>query len=318
VHAAKLSHEDYPPAASPLLFLLFADDEAHPVAVAKVARGPEGDALVEREARALDSARRMLPPELAESIPRPLRVGAINGRASLLATGLPGEVELHHTWGARAARRRSHCIAVALDWIRRAVDATRSGMIRAGEWLAPSPGAAIASLERLGCRPDVLPHLDACFTEGWNMEWPCGLVHGDYFPGNLLFARPGARRQSWRDVSVVDWMLAEPRAPLVCDPVTYELSFSVQALRWGRQVDAAEIRAVHDLPAFEWCRRAWRERGMDLGLGGWARVATLVHAALRDGDPTSGRTAIGASWLRLLELEIAAFGGRSPERDDGR
>jgi len=306
-HIAKLSHEQYPPEVSPLVFLLFPDRAARPAAVAKVARVAAGDAAIETEARALENVRRSLPSPLRDQVPRPFGGGTLNGRAYLLETALAGEVELHHTWGARGARRSRSRIRAALEWIGQAQAATASSSVRASDWLAPSPDEILRGLERLGCGGEALARFSRLVPELATTQWPGALVHGDFFPGNVLFGRASSSAAGWRDIAVVDWMLAESCAPSFVDVVTYELSFSTQAVHSGRRPTADEIRAVHDLEPFAAARAGWRQRGVDIGLGSLARFATMAHAALRDGDPAAGRGRIGSTWARLLEFELEMF-----------
>jgi hypothetical protein len=300
LHVVKLSQGDYPPPAAPLLFLLFADGATRPAAVAKAARMPAGDGFIEDEIDALELVQSLLPAELSRDVPRLVRHGSVNERRYLLMTALPGEVELHNTWGAAAAQRRGRRIAAALQWIRHAGAAARGGTRPGGEWFGMPVDAALASLVRLGLDRTRLRRHETRLATLWTATWPCGLSHGDYFPGNVLFGR-GDR------LGVVDWLQAEKCAPRFCDPLTYELSFHAACLHAGRSLVRDEVEAVHELPAFAAERRHWGELGTDLGLAGAPRLATLLHAALRDGAPESSRGPIGVTWARLLEWHLENF-----------
>jgi hypothetical protein len=99
-------------------------------------------------------------------------------------------------------------------------------------------------------------------------------------------------------------MLAEFDSPGFFDPLLYELSFSAQALRQGLSTGIERIRAINALAPFADTRKRWAERGIDIGIGSAARVATLVHAALRDGSVDAGRRSIARCWTALLEMEL--------------
>jgi len=304
LHIAKFSLQDYPSPTSALLFLAFADRGSEPVAVAKVARIPEGDATVLQEARMIEQVRNRLPDEFLDSLPRAVRVGRLNDRAALLMNALDGKVEMHHTWGAKMMRQSKPHIDAALEWIDRVAIATSQGTCRAGEWLGGTPHEAVQALSDLGCSSTALDLMEPRLEDLWMTSWPSGLAHGDYFPGNILFGRGAAGRTGSRAVSVVDWMLAELEAPAFFDPLFYELSFLAQELYTGGSVDSEAVRAVHEMPPFSDLRHRWMERGIDIGIRSPARLATLVHATLRDARIDQARAAIARCWMKLLEIEV--------------
>lgn len=299
LHFLKLSFEDYPPPGTSLVILAFADDANRPVAAVKAARDPEGDAGIRAEAERLEMVQRLLPAELARVAPRLLRQGQVNGREFFLSTALGGEQELHHTWGARRARGCEARLESALRW---ALDATRGAPaepIGLGEWLGiATPERA---LEALGCtdveRRALMPHLQ----RAWEIAWPAGFVHGDFFPGNLLFQRGGIS-------GVVDWSFAVARAPVFVDVLTYELSFSVHAL--GASL-ALEREAVHALRPFERARQELAGQGAETGLGSPARLAVLLACALRGVGPWVAHASTSKLFGRLLRLEYAGASVRA-------
>ena len=304
LHIAKFSLQDYPSPSAAMLFMAFADHGSELVAVAKVARIPEGDATVLHEAQMLEQVRTRLPAEFLDLLPRPVRVGRLNERAALLMNALAGKVEMHHTWDVHMASRSKPQIDAALEWIDRMAMATSEGTCCAGEWLGGTPQEAVQALANLGCSSTALHLIEPRLEELWLTSWPSGLAHGDYFPGNILFGRGEAGRSRWCDVAVVDWMLAELRAPAFFDPLLYELSFLAQALYVGGSLDSEAVRAVHGMPPFADLRRRWLQRGIDIGICSPARLATLVHATLRDASIDQARTVIARSWMKLLEIEV--------------
>ena len=301
VYALKWSGGDYPGPGAALLFFLFADGDTQPVAVAKVARVASGDAAVVREAEQLERARAMLPAALRGTLPELVRAGAINGRAYLITEAAPGAVELHHTWGARRARKCNPRIAAALDWCTQVAEATASGSVTAARWLGVAPATLLDELTRCGLGPEGKRSLEARLPGLLEAQWPAGLAHGDFFPGNVVFASGGGIR-------VVDWALAESPAPFFFDLLTYELSFALHQAFAGQIPSAAEHRQVSTLPAFEGSRRHWSRNGVALELGSDARLATALRSAWRDASGEEGRERSARAWVRVLELELRPRG----------
>ena len=298
VHGLKWSVADYPHPGSALLFFLFADRDAHPVAVAKVARTASGDAALVHEAEQLQRARQALPDEVRGTLPRLLRAGALDGRAYLLTAAAPGEVEQHHTWGARRARRSARRMAAALDWCTRVAGATTSSTVTGASWLGAAPEGLLDACTRLGLGSESRRSMEARLPALLAATWPAGLAHADFFPGNLVFG-------PHRTLTVVDWALAEFAAPVFLDSLCYEFSFALHRARPGLPLDAAEHRAVHALPPFAALRRHWHTRGLSLELGSDARLATALHGAWRDATSGEERHGAAQAWVRVLELELA-------------
>jgi aminoglycoside phosphotransferase (APT) family kinase protein len=297
VHALKWNGADYPNPANALLVFLFADDDSHPSAVAKVARVASGDAAIVREARSLESVRGVLPDDSKSAVPVPVRAGAINGRAYLLTSAVAGETELHHTWGARVARRADRRIALALAWCTRMAEVTTNGTIAGARWLDAPAEALLDRMAALGLAAEARSKLAARLPQLLATEWPAGFAHGDFFPGNVVFAPAGR-------IGVVDWALAEPMAPLFFDALTYEMSFALHTAFSGHALAAGEYARVHDLDAFVALREHWKKNGMQVELGSDARLATALHAAWRDGTPGAERAQSAGAWVRVLESEI--------------
>jgi len=293
LHFLKFGWEESPHLASPLVFLVFADRDTRPVAVAKAARAPAADAAVDRESEHLLLAHRTLPRELAAIVPRPLAHGQVNGRSFLLATGLAGELELHHTWGARRAGRSGPRIAAALRWARDAAAAAPAAEIGLCEWLgAPDPESILARFEPRWSAADLL-RLEPRLRAACGARWPAGWAHGDFFPGNLLFTGDAL-------TGVVDWAHAFQRAPCFTDPMLYELTFVLDALQHGSRHAGQESAAVQALPPFAAARHDLEARGIDIGP---ARLAVLVAGATRDTGAWAMRAGFAARCEALLRLE---------------
>ena len=299
LHFMKFGWEDSPHLASPLVFLVFADRDTQPVAVAKAARAATADAAVDREHEHLMLAHRILPPALAAVVPRPVAHGRVNGRSFLLASGLPGELELHHTWGAERARSCGGRIAAALGWARHAGAATPAAEVGLCEWLGvPSPESILARFTPRWSAANLL-RLEPRLRAACAVRWRAGLAHGDFFPGNLLFSGDAL-------TGVVDWTHAFQCAPLFTDPVLYELSFALDVLQRDPHRVGLEIAAVQALPPFAAARRDLEAQGIDLRPGSDARMAVLVAGAVRDEGAWGMRAGFAARCEQLLQLELQA------------
>jgi len=295
----KLGLEEYPAPEVPLLFLAFADAAAIPCAVAKVARDPAGDAAVEAEARALETLAHKLPQSMRSLVPRLVHADRLNGRAGLLMTALPGAVELHNTWDHERARSRSESILSALAWAVKLSQAVPAPALRLREWIdAEQLAAANDTALALGWKRERWAILEERLQNAWDVEWPTGFAHGDYFPGNLLFRQRAL-------TGVVDWAMAAERRPLFFDVLTYEFSFCVHAARCGTGPNVSHLRTVHALPPFSAIRQRLRPLGITMDLGSVPRLATLLilsRAAQQCGRPTMAQ-----AFLRILAAEVDAL-----------
>jgi hypothetical protein len=304
VHVLKWGGSDYPHPGAALLLFLFADRDSRPVAVAKVARASNGDAAIVREAEQLALAHRTLAADLQAALPRILRAGAINGRAFLLCSASPGEVEMHHTWGAKRARKCSSRLAAALGWCTRLAASSASGSVAADAWLGAGPEELLRQCTALGLPEGLRRELAARLPGLLGRRWPAGFAHGDFFPGNVLFGRRGV-------AGVVDWALAEPQAPVFFDPLTYELSFALHRAHARIALDVGEHRQTAALPPFAAIRQHFAAAGLDLEVGSDARLATILKSLHRDAAWGAERQRSAEAWLRVLELELPA--GRARE-----
>jgi len=297
LHIAKLSQGDYPCPDAALVVHLFADRDAQPIAVAKVARVAAGDAAIRCEADALRRLPSRLPADLAATVPQLWRAGEVNERAFLICSFMPGAVEMHHTWSAPNQRRAAPHLAAAMSWARRVAVATANGSITGARWLGCEPQAARDALERCGCGAAIRDRFETRLAPLWSQVWPACLAHGDYFPGNILFA-PGRR------LGIVDWAPSEDPAPVFWDALTYELSFGLHAAQRDRPLDPRLGRGVHELPAFAAARRDLESAGVPVGLGSAARLAVILRGLLRDATGAPSRLPLTVAWARLLAAEI--------------
>jgi hypothetical protein len=251
---------------------------------------------VEAEALALDRLAPLLPESMRAVVPKLLHRGRLNGRAAVLMTALPGEVELHNTWSCQRARSRGEPILSALAWALKLAQVTRAEPLRLCEWIGEAEVELVLDAAK-AWEPHRRQALGQQIREAWETQWPAGLAHGDYFPGNLLFRR--------RVLSgVVDWAMASERLPPFFDVLTYELSFFVQRARQGETPSLAALAEVHDLPPFAALRRRLNPLGLAVGLGSPARLATLLW--LRKSAVDCQRPRMADAFLRLLAAETNA------------
>jgi len=222
-------------------------------------------------------------------------------------SALQGEVEMHHTWGQQARRSASR-IDAALEWIDRVGTATQDGVCTASQWIGGAVGDIEGPLSKLDLDAATIETVSRRLAESGTTQWTCGMAHGDFFPGNILFGRAPAGDPGRIGIAVLDWALAEFKAPGFFDPLIYELSFSTHSLYRGASLDVESLRQAHALPPFERVRRKWSERGVEIGLGSLARLATLVHVTLRDFHAESGRDRVTRCWAKLLQIETQLAG----------
>ena len=215
--------------------LLFRPGEDLPGYVAKV---PTTDAAVRRiqleAGRLTRIARRELGP-LEATIPRVVTMAEHLGRPVLVTTALPGRVMLaaYHTWRhtARPAAVRSDFDAAG-RWLAELHLRTSRG----GSDLASMlDGTAAAIARRFGEHPGTAADLDRLSGIRDRLAGhPVSqvVVHGDFWPGNLLLADGRIR-------GVVDWESAQPDGPPTRDLARFVITFSLyldRHTRPGRRV----------------------------------------------------------------------------------
>ena len=302
VHICKLAHEPYPDPATALVFLLFEDDSPHPSAVAKVARSAAADAAVHAECRGIEVARSSLSGACRSVVPENLAAGVLNGRAYAMWTARPGRGEWHHTFTLGDARRAAPRLRAALDWAAQAAQATAGTAIAACEWLGAWDGVQTA-LATAGVTPALLAALHRRVAPAWDRPWPAALLHGDFFPGNVLF-------EGNRVTGVVDWGGAVARGPAFVDRLTYELAFALHLLGTGRRVRAEDLQAIAALPPFRRERTATTAAGViATAPGSVPRLVAVVGGILRELQGGPARRKAAAAWIELAAVEATIDAG---------
>jgi aminoglycoside phosphotransferase (APT) family kinase protein len=211
--------------------LLFPPGATRPAYVAKVPTTDAAARSVKREAEQLaEIGSRALGP-VSMTIPEVIATVDHLGRPVLVMTALPGQSMLaaYHSW-----RHTARSKAVAADFA------------AAGSWLAGLHGAAAASelvslaqmldgvadviSRRFGSRPGAdadLADLAALRGRLAGYRTPQSVVHGDFWPGNLLVG-------SGRVLGVIDWESARLTGTPARDLARFVTSYSLYLDRHTR------------------------------------------------------------------------------------
>ena len=212
--------------------LLFPPGAARPAYVAKVPTTDAAARSVEREAAQLAEVGGRVPGPVNATIPKVVATIEHLGRPVLVMTALPGQSMLaaYHSWRHTARRE-----AVAADFA------------AAGGWLAGLYGAAAGSghaslaqlldgvpdelSRRFGSQPGAdadLADLAALRGRLADHRTPQSVVHGDFWPGNLLVDRG-------RVLGVIDWEHACLAGSPARDLARFATSYSLYLDRHTRQ-----------------------------------------------------------------------------------
>jgi aminoglycoside phosphotransferase len=281
--------------------LFFRPGEDKPGYVAKVPTTSVAAQKVELEASTLASLDRKSLGALSESIPRVMAVVEHMGWPVLVTTALPGRVMLasYHRW-----RHTSRPAKVKADF-----DA-------AGRWLAEwqrhvATGRTELSMMIDGVAPEILRRfgddaLTAAVSEclGDLQTHLCdhrgeqGVLHGDFWPGNVLMEKGQVR-------GVIDWENSRPDGVLIRDLARFVIAYSLyldRHTRPGRLVSGhAGLRAG-----------AWGA-GLEYAMNGTGWYPELVHEFMSAGLQRLGvdRSCIGD--VIMAELACIAIEADDPE-----
>ena len=195
----------------------------------KVPTTPAAADVVRSECGLLDALGRRLPADLAATLPRPLGYLDADGLPAMVTTGLTGTPMLvhYHRWRHTARRSRVGAdFAAAADWLARLHAATAG----------PAEPVALARAALHGIErrfpdhpavPGVRAGLSAVDATLAAVRTPRTVVHGDYWPGNLLLHRG-------RVCGVVDWEAGTLAGEPLRDVVRFVLSYALYLDRHTR------------------------------------------------------------------------------------
>ncbi|NMH96644.1 phosphotransferase family protein [Pseudonocardia acidicola] len=285
------------------VLLLFTPNEPSPSHAVKIAGDVRAAARIDREAQRLLALQRVHSRHLAGSVPQVLDVLDHGGRPALVTTaqrGVPMLVRYHrrgHTADPEAVRAD---LAAASRWLLLAQSAT----LGPAAPLDLAPGTAERLRARLTAAPAadrVLDRLGALRARLGRYAAPTTLVHGDFWPGNLLTDRGEI-------TGVVDWEHSELAGNPVRDIARFALAYSIyldRHTRPGRPVPG-HPRLVAGRPG----------AGAGYGIDGTGWYPDLVRGFL-----TAGLTRLGlpaACGRDAVLAEIAALAAEATDPDFAR
>jgi hypothetical protein len=284
-----------------MTILLFPPGAEQPSWVAKVPTTDAAARSVEREAaRLAEVSRRGLGP-LSATVPRVVTVAEHLGRPVLVTTALPGRSMLaaYHSWRhtARPATVAAD-FAAAGRWLAAMQQRTAGGHADLGDVLA---GVADVIRRRFDGRPGLeaaVGDLAALHARLAGHRTAQTLVHGDFWPGNLLVSDGQVR-------GVIDWEAARADGAGTRDPARFVLSYSLYLDRHTRP--GRRVAGHPGLRAGRW--GAGVEYAID-GAGWFPDLASafMAEALRRLGIPPS-------CWRDVLLAELAAIAAEADEPD---
>jgi hypothetical protein len=275
-----------------LTILLFPPGTGRPAYVAKVPTTEAAARSVEREAARLTDLAACELGAASTTVPRVVARLEHFGRPVMVTTALPGRSMLagYHSW-RHTARLASVAadLAAAGAWLSRLHSATASGSCRMEALL---DGVAEAIRVRFGARHGTAA--DVACVEGLRRRLagfsaPTSVVHGDFWPGNLLVA-------DGRVSGVIDWEMARLNGPAPRDLARFAIAYSLYLDR--------HTRPGHRVPGHPGLRAGPWGAGVDYMMNGTGWYPGLVRAFVREGLERLGVP--GGCWRDVLLADLAA------------
>jgi len=272
--------------------LLFPAGSTRPVYVAKVPTTDFAARSVEREAEHLTVlGGRALGP-VSTTIPKVVATVEHLGRPVLVMTALPGQsmLALYHSWRHTARRR-----AVAADFA--AADGWLAGLHAAS---AGSEHVCLAEMldgvaTSIGRRFGGEPGTDADLAELGRLHGrlaayrtPCSIVHGDFWPGNLLAS-------GGRVLGVIDWENARLTGTPARDLTRFVTAYSLYLDR--------HTRPGHRVTGHPGLRAGRWGAGVEYAVDGEGWYPDLARAFVRTGLERLGVP--GSGWRDVLLADLA-------------
>lgn len=278
--------------------LVFPPGESSPAYVAKVPTTDVAASSVQLEASALASLDRTRLGALEETVPRVTELADHRGRPVLVTTALPGRVMLanYHRW-----RHTARPGAVQGDF-----DA-------AGRWLSElqertSRGRSDLSMLLEGVVPLIARRYREDPSTASDLEIlkelcgrlqghsaPRGLVHGDYWVGNLLIS-------DGKVCGVIDWELCQSDGIVIRDWARFAVGYSLYLDRHTRP--GRRVSGHHGLRAGEW------GAGLEYALDGAGWYPDVVRTFL-----TTGLQRLGMPVSCLRDVVLAEIARIAAEAD---
>jgi len=281
--------------------LLFPPGEDQPKYAAKVPTTSVAAGKVRHEAKALASLDRRRLGALGGTIPEVSEVVEHMGWPVLVTTALPGRVMLasYHQW-----RHTANPLSVRADFE------------AAGRWLAElhrrtsTRGTNLAGMID-GVTADISRRFDGDSFTSEDVEVLLalhdrldrqhvgrGLVHGDFWPGNLLM-RDG------QVSGVIDWENSRPDGLLIRDLARFAIAYSLYLDRHTRS--GRRVSGHRGLRAGTW------GAGIEYAVNGSGWYPELVHQFMAEGLERVGVDAGCADDVILAEIACIAAEADNPE-----
>lgn len=282
-----------------MTILLFPPGNRRPAYVAKVPTTDAAGRSVEREAARLAQLADCPLGLASGTVPRLIGRFEHGGRTVLVTTALPGRSMLaaYHAWHHTAHPNSVAAdFAAAGDWLAGLQRATMRGTGSLGGTL---DGIAEAIRVRFGGRPGTdadLDSLDAMRQRLAGVPVPRGVMHGDFWPGNLLVSEG-------RVSGVMDWETASVSGLCASDLGRFVTAYSLYLDRHTRR--GHRICGHPGLRAGRW------GVGVEYAMRGTGWYPGLARTFVRRGLERLGVS--GSYWYDVLLADLAAV---AAEADD--
>jgi aminoglycoside phosphotransferase (APT) family kinase protein len=284
--------------------LLFPPGAARPAYVAKVPTTDAAARSVEREAEQLaEVASRLLGP-VSATIPKVVATVEHLGRPVLVMTAMPGQSMLaaYHSWRHTArAKTVAADFAAAGHWLAGLQSATGSEQVSLAQML---DGVADVIGHRFGGEPGAdadLADLAALRGRLADHRTPQSVVHGDFWPGNLLIERG-------RVLGVIDWEAARPAGTPARDLARFVTSYSLYLDRHTRR--GHRVAGHPGLRADRW------GAGVEYAVDGAGWYPDLARSFVQTGLERLG--APPACWRDVLLADLAVTAATADHHEFAR
>jgi aminoglycoside phosphotransferase (APT) family kinase protein len=272
--------------------LLFPAGATRPVYVAKVPTTDSAARSVEREAEHLTVlGGRPLGP-ISTTIPKVVASVEHLGRPVLVMTALPGQSMLaaYHSWRHTARRTTVAAdFAAAGNWLAGLhAAAAGTGYVGLAQML---DGVAASIGRRFATHPGTdadLAELDRLHGRLAGYQTPCSIVHGDFWPGNLLTA-------SGRVLGVIDWENARLTGTPARDLTRFVTAYSLYLDR--------HTRPGHRVTGHPGLRAGRWGAGVEYAIDGAGWYPDLARAFVMTGLERLGVS--GSRWRDVLLADLA-------------
>jgi aminoglycoside phosphotransferase (APT) family kinase protein len=273
--------------------LLFPPGATRPAYVAKVPTTDAAARSVEREAARLAEVGSRVTGPASMTIPQVVATVEHLGRPVLIMTAMPGRSMLaaYHSWRHTARRATVAAdFAAAGGWLARLHGAAAgTGRASLAQLL---DGAADAISRRFGSLPDADADLaDLAGLRGRlaGHRTPRSVVHGDFWPGNLLI-------EHGQVLGVIDWECARLAGTPASDLARFVTSYSLYLDRHSRP--GRRVPGHPGLRAGRW------GAGLEYAIDGAGWYPDLAHSFLMAGLERLGVSA--SCWRDVLLADVAA------------